>query len=115
MNKSEIKYLSEQISEKERIITCYEEAMMSILQLVRGNFNQCLLQHSTDSADEFISTIYCEVRDKMKELYEQRIQVSANIDEGVERLKKLKEGVSQMQTEYERLKHRNLWQRIFNK
>jgi len=114
MNKNEIKYLSEQISEKERIITCFEEAMMSILQLVKGNFDQCLLQHSTDNADEFISFIYCEVRDKMKELYGPRVHMECEMP-AAEEIAALKNRIDDMKKECERLKHRNLWQRIFNR
>lgn len=114
MNKNEIKYLSEQISEKERIITCLEEAMMSILQLVKGNFKQCLLQHSAGDTDEFISMIYCEVRDKMKELYGPHVQVECEMS-SAEQIAALRNRIDDMNKECERLKHRNLWQRIFNR
>lgn len=114
MNKNEIKYLSEQISEKERIITCCEEAMMSILQLVKGNFNQCLLQHSVGDTNEFISMIYCEVRDKMKELYGPRVHMEREIP-AAEQIAALKNRIDDIKKECERLKHRNLWQRIFNR
>lgn len=70
MNKNEIKYLAEQIAGKERIITCYEQMIVDIREVVHGNFKQKTLLHSgDDSTDEFISQFASDIRGKIEKLY----------------------------------------------
>ena len=104
MNKREMKYLSEEIAAKERIITCYEQMVVDIREVVYGNFKQITLLHSgDDSTDEFISQFVPDIRGKIEELYKNSSTTYTVRD------------VNELKAEIERLKHRTLWQRIFNR
>ena len=125
MDKREIKYLTDTISEKERDITCYEQLLLDIMEMTRGNFEQKTLLHFSNSdTDEFVSTFICEIRDNLERVfhkgkYEERepeklaVRIAVQTDG---KFKELKERIAQSRKELKQLKkHRFCWRRILEK
>ncbi len=125
MDKREIKYLTDTIAEKERDITCYEQLLVDIMEMTRGNFEQKTLLHFSNSdTDEFVNTFICEIRDNLERVfhkgkYEERkpeklaVRIAVQTDD---RFKELKERVAQSRKELKQLKKRRFcWRRIWKK
>lgn len=124
MDKREIKYLTDTISEKERDITCYEQLLVDIMEMTRGNFKQKTLLHFSNSdTDEFVNTFICEIRDNLERVfhkgkYEERKpeKLAVRIDvQKDDKLKELDERVAQNQKENKRMKKRCFWRRIWKR
>lgn len=103
MTKSELKELTEILSNKERIVTFYEQVLVTVREIVKGNDKQVtLLNCGTYDGEEFVSQIIDDIRNDVKRLREGVPSCDTN-------------QVKSLSAELERLRHRNLWQRIFNK
>lgn len=114
MNKNEIKVLTDAIAEKERRCAFLEQYAAALMALIEGNTEQVFAANSGDyDFDDWCAGRFEELKEKMKQ-YGPRVKVECEMT-AAEQIAALKNKIDDMQKECERLKHRNLWQRIFNK
>ena len=114
MTKSEIKELTDAIAEKERRCTFLEQYAAALMALIEGNTEQVLTVNSGDyDFDGWCAERFEELREKMKQ-YGPRVKVECGMT-AAEQIAALKNKIDDLHKEYERLKHRNLWQRIINR